>query len=105
MRGSIQAQIEYSKVSKLKNKQWIAPSTYYFKDFTLPYSKKQFRVLFLDTNNLMCNHDQHDGFIQVERWDCDEMFYKNPKNLTKAHGVSMQVAESIIEYNFKSTRA
>ena len=53
----------------------------------------------------MCNHEQYDQLVEVEKWDCDEMFYKKPEDLVNAHNTTMEVAEGILAYNFKTKRS
>lgn len=111
-RGSIKAQIEYSKLSK--NNRWITgpfpPSFYYSKDFLIPNFNQLFRIIFLDTNNLLCNHDQYNQLDELEKYECDEMFYKLPQTFIDRHyrddniTISMEDTLKIQKYNFQITR-
>eukprot|EP01083_Nonionella_stella_P017384 48642_1 len=102
MRGSIKAQIDYSKLSP--NNRWVAPSSFYAKDFQIPHSKQQFRVIFLDTNNIMCNHKQYGKLGALEAYECDEMYYKRPEMMQEKHGTDKATTKSIQKYNFEQTR-
>lgn len=105
VRGSVKAQIAYSK-STAKGR-WIAPSSYYSQDFKLPNSNSQFRVVFLDTNSLMCSHDQYDDLETLEKHECDEMWYKFPEKIPQQFGeeVTLENAKAIHRFNFMQDRA
>eukprot|EP00484_Ammonia_sp_Unknown_P030264 CAMPEP_0197032280 /NCGR_PEP_ID=MMETSP1384-20130603/10995_1 /TAXON_ID=29189 /ORGANISM="Ammonia sp." /LENGTH=436 /DNA_ID=CAMNT_0042461917 /DNA_START=24 /DNA_END=1334 /DNA_ORIENTATION=+ len=104
VRGSVQAQIEYSELSQ--KLRWNAPSTYYAKDFQLPQSNDVFRIIFLDTNNLLCNHEEYDKLDELESYECDEMYYKHPEKIIEKFGneISMERALEIQAYNFRIGR-
>ena len=56
----------------------------------------------------MCNHDQYDELDELELYECDEMFYKNPEKFLDAHSedptLTMERVKEIQKNNFDKTR-
>ena len=68
-----------------------------------------FRIIFLDTNSLMCNHDEYEQLDELEKHECDEMSYKLPETFIENHkedGITVSMAETkeIQDYNFQIKR-
>lgn len=57
--GSIEAQIDYSKVSR----RWILPSNYYSKTFKLPKNEGEVLFLVIDTNPFVSKYATYDGMM------------------------------------------
>lgn len=57
--GSIEAQIDYSKVSR----RWILPSHYYSKTFKLPKNQGEILFLIIDTNPFVSKYKDYDGML------------------------------------------
>ncbi len=60
-RGNVQAQIDYSQVSK----RWNMPARYYSKTFQLPESDEQLLIVFLDTNPFEAKYQHEAKYANV----------------------------------------
>ena len=87
MRGSAQAQIDYSNISQ----RWKMPNIYYSFDF------ENIRFIFIDTNSIMCNHDDYRKLDNHEKNQCNEMWF-GPRYKSKGNQNNFVQRDVIIDF-------
>ena len=92
MRGRISAQLKYSNISS----RWNVPYNYYYKDYNILKSNKLLRIIYIDTNSIICKTDDFDSKIlsDFELYECSEAWYKIDDEYKQTKGIYREIYDN-----------